>query len=69
MLLTLYTYSQPGDAYRRDSLHLPDVTRLSFTLDGESAYALPLRFPFKTIQVEDVRFDTSQIAHPFLLKK
>ena len=70
MLLTLYAYSQPGDAYRRDSLHLPDVTRLSFTLDGESACALPLRFPFKTIQVEDVRFDTSQIAiHSYLKNK
>ena len=62
MLFTLYAFSQNDDAYTKDSLYMLNVTKLSFSLDSDDTCTLPLQLPFRTIQVEDARFDTSQIA-------
>ena len=68
MFCIVQSYGQAVDFYAKDSLLLASVKKMPFTLDTVSTCTLSLELPFTTIQVEDVRFDTSQIAIKPVLK-
>jgi hypothetical protein len=64
----IFSNSQNVDFYTKDSMYLASVKKMLFTLDTARTCTLPLKLPFKTIRVEDVRFDTSQITINTFLK-
>lgn len=63
IFFSTHAFCQSSGNYRSDSIDLANIREIQVTLDTmQQSPGMPA-FPFKRIQVFDVRFDTTQIGH------
>ncbi|MEO8569523.1 MAG: hypothetical protein ABI419_10310, partial [Ginsengibacter sp.] len=53
---------QQSGNYKRDSVDLGNVKEMQIRLDSNDRFTGVNQFPFKSILIEDVRFDTTQVG-------